>query len=62
MKPKADPYIELLKSQFNAKEWDWIQTDENCRNVIAGRDVRATLFYLRYRLPRRLRKLACLED
>ncbi len=58
----SDSYIERLKSFFNEKEWEWFQSDENCRNVIAGRDYMASLFYLRFRVPRRLRRLAFLDD
>lgn len=54
-KPAADPYLEQVRAAFTDLEWGWIIKDENCRNVIDGRDLLATLFYLRYRLPRKLR-------
>ncbi len=61
-KALTDPYIDKLRVQFNPKEWEWLQADENCRNVIAGRDLMAALFYLRFRVPRRLRRLSLLDD
>ena len=48
--------IQTLRTNFTDKEWEWLMADENCRNVIEGGDLLASLFYCRFRLPRKIRK------
>lgn len=58
----ADTKQQALRKRFTPAEWDWLQADENCRNVLERADFFNALFYLRYRVPRKLRAARFWQD
>jgi len=49
--------LAALRKRFNRAEWEWFMADERCQNIIQGESYFGALFYLQFRLPRRVKAL-----